>query len=92
MRSCLEIPYIWYLENNNFIKRKFGLNFTNVSSRFTQCQFVFRKALKNSKNDNIKTIHKDTQKGSNIQSDSYHSTRDAMKKSEEKLNPKSQTN
>ena len=84
MRSWLEIPLSGTLKITTLSKCNFGLNFTSVSSRFTQCQFTFRKALKTSKNNNIKKIHKDTQTGSNIQSDSYLSTRDAIKKIREK--------
>ena len=84
VRSWLEIPISGTLKITTLSKRNFGLNFTSVSSRFTQCQFTFRKALKTSKNNNSKKIHKDTQTGSNIQSDSYLSTRDAIKKIREK--------
>ena len=54
VRSWLEIPISGTLKITTLSKRNFGLNFTSVSSRFTQCQFTFRKALKTSKNNNIK--------------------------------------
>ena len=52
----------------------------NISTRFAQCQLTFRNALKNSSNKNINKLHQVTKKGTNIQADSYLSTRDAIKK------------
>ena len=80
MRSWLELPVNGTLKIATLSRSKYGLNFINVSTRFTQCQCTFRKALKNSSNDNIKKLHTETQKGVNIQTDSYLSTRDAIKK------------
>ena len=80
VRSWLELPVSGTLKIASLSKTKCGLNFINVSTRFTQCQCTFRKALKNSSNDNIKKLHTETQKGANIQTDSYISTRDAIKK------------
>ena len=69
-RSWLELPVSGTLKIAALSRGKFGLNFINVSTRFTQCQCTFRKALKNSKNNNIKSLHKETQKGTNVQTDS----------------------
>jgi len=80
MRSWLEIPVNGTLKITTLSKRKYGLNFINISTRFTQCQLTFRNALKNSSNKNIKKLHEVTKKGTNIQADSYLSTRDAIKK------------
>ena len=80
MRPWLELPVNGTLKIATLSRSKYGLNFINVSTRFTQCQCTFRKALKNSSNDNIKKLHTETQKGVNIQTDSYLSTRDAIKK------------
>ena len=80
MRSWLEIPVNGTLKIATLSKGKYGLNFTNVSTRFTQCQTTFRNALKNSSNKDIKKLHQVTMKGTNIQTDSYLSTRDAIKK------------
>ena len=80
VRSWLELPVSGTLKIAALSKKKYGLNFINVSTRFAQCKVTFRKALKNSGNDNIKKLHTETQKGANIQTDSYVSTRDAIKK------------
>ena len=61
-------------------KKKYGLNFINISTRFAQCQLTFWKALKQSCNNNIKKIHEVTKNGTTLQADSYLSTRDAIKK------------
>ena len=78
VRSWLEIPGT--LKIATLSKCKYGLNFINASTRFTQCQFTFRKTLKNSNNENIKKRYKVTRKGTKIQPDSYISTCDAIKK------------
>ena len=80
VRSWLELPVSGTLKIATLSKSRFGLNFINVSTRFAQCQSTFRKALKNSSNNDIKKLHRVTQKGPNIQTDSYLSTRDAIKK------------
>ena len=80
VRSWMEIPVNGTLKIATLSKSKYGLNFLNVSTRFTQCQVTFRNALKNSRNKNINKLHQVTNKGTNIVSDSYLSTRDAIKK------------
>ena len=80
VRSWLELPVSGTLKIATLSKSKYELNFINVSTRFAQCQCTFRKALKNSINNNIKKLHTETRKGSNIQTDSYLTTRDAIKK------------
>ena len=47
------------------------------STRHTQCQVTFRKALSNSKNGNIRCIHEST-KTTNVQYDRFLSTKDAI--------------
>ena len=54
MRSWLELPVSGTLKIATLSKSKYGLNFINISTRFTQCQVTFRNALKNSSNRNIK--------------------------------------
>ena len=80
MRSWLELPVSGTLKIASLSKKKYGLNFINVSTRFTQCQLTFRKALKHSSNNNIRKIHEVTRKGTTLQADSYLSTKDAIKK------------
>ena len=79
-RSWLEIPINGTLKITTLSKRKYGLNFINISTRFAQCQLTFRNALKSSSSKNINKLHQVTKKGANIQADSYLSTRDAIKK------------
>ena len=80
IRSWLELPVNGTLKIATLSKSKYGLNFIPISTRFTQCQLTFRKALKNSSNKNINELHQVTKKGNNIQVESYLSTRDAIKK------------
>ena len=80
MRSWLELPVSATLKIATLSRSKYGLNFINISTRFTQCQLTFRKALKNSANKNINKLHQVTRKGTNIRADSYLSTRDAIKR------------
>ena len=80
MRSWWEIPVNGTQKIITLSKSKYGLNFINISTRFTQCQATFRNALKNSSNKNNNKLHQVTKKGTNIQADSYLSTRDAVKK------------
>ena len=79
MRSWLELPVSGTLKIATLSRSKYGLNFINISTRFTQCQVTFRNALKNSSNRNINKLHHVTKNGTNIQVDSYISTRDAIK-------------
>ena len=79
VRSWLELPVNGTLKITTLSKSKYGLNFINISTRFTQCQLTFRNALKNSSNKNINKLHQITKK-SHIQTESYLSTRDAIKK------------
>ena len=80
VRSWLELPVSGTLKIAALSRGKYGLNFIDVSTRFSQCQCTFRKALENSTNVNIRKLHAVTQKGKNIQTDSYLSTKDAIKK------------
>ena len=80
VRSWLEQPVSGTLKIATLTRGKYGINFINVSTRFSQCQCTFRKALENSTNINIRKLHAETQKGKNIQTDSYLSTKDAIKK------------
>ena len=80
MRPWLEIPVNGTLKIITLSKSKYGLNFINISTRFTQCQATFTNALNNSSNKNINKLHQVIKKGTNIQADSYLLTRDAIKK------------
>ena len=79
IRSWLEIPISGTLDILVLTKRKFGLGIILPSSTFTQCQVTFRNSLKNSLNSNIRSMHKVTSTGTNIQYDKYISTKDALK-------------
>ena len=49
-----------------------------TSTKATQCRTTFRKCLNNSSNPDIRELHKETSKDTNIQYDTYKSTREAI--------------
>ena len=79
IRSWLEIPISGTLDIIQLTKSKFGLGIVLPSTRFTQCQVTFRKALQTSTNPNIRNLHKNTSKDTNVQYDQYISTKEAIK-------------
>ena len=50
-----------------------------ASVKFIQCQTVLRNALKTSPNDSINELWKSTNNHTNIQYDSYNSTKEVLK-------------
>ncbi len=79
IRKWLEEPISGTLSNVYLTSNKFGLNIIPTSVKFTQCQTVLRNALKTSPNDSIKELWKSTNNYTNIQYDSYHSTKEVLK-------------
>ena len=49
------------------------------STKLIQCQSVIRQRLKNSPNADIRAIYEDTSKGTNVQYDTFQSTRNVIK-------------
>ena len=60
-------------------KYNFGLNIIDISKQDTQCQTILRNKLKNSKCCDIRSVHNDWSKESNIQYDRHLSAKDALK-------------
>ena len=60
-------------------KDKFGLDIMMPSTKFTLCQTVLRNCLKNSPNEDVKEIYKESNKGTNVQFDRFNSTREELK-------------
>ena len=78
-RSWLEIPANGTLDILLQAKSKFGLNIIDISTKHTQCQIILRNKLKNSKCCDIRSVHNDTSKDTNIQYDRYLSAKEALK-------------
>ena len=79
LRSWLGIPISGTLNIITLTKRKFGLNVIMTSTKFTQCQVTFRQSLNHSVNADLRRIYNETKKDTNIQYDTYCSSRDAIK-------------
>ena len=79
IRKWLDIPVSGTLSNVFLPCSKFGLNICPPSVKFTQCQTVLRKALKTSKNADIKHLWKSTNNHTNIQYDIFKSTKEVIK-------------
>ena len=54
-------------------------NIIDISTKHTQCQIILRNKLKNSKCCDIRSVHNDTSKDTNIQYDRYLSAKEALK-------------
>ena len=79
IRKWLEVPISGKLSNVFLTRNKFGLNILPASVKFIQCQTVLRNALKTSPNDSINELWKSTNNHTNIQYDSYNSTKEVLK-------------
>ena len=79
LRKWLEIPISGTLANVFLPNNKFGLNICPPSVKFIQCQTVLRKALKSSNNSDIRYLWNSTNCHTNIQYDSFNTTKDVMK-------------
>ena len=75
----LEVPISGTLSNVFLTRNKFDLNILPASVKFIQCQTVLRNALKTSPNDSINELWKSTNNHTNIQYDSYNSTKEVLK-------------
>ena len=60
-------------------RTRFGLDLILPSTKLIQCQSVIRQRLKNSPNADIRAIYEDTSKGTNVQYDTFRSTRNVIK-------------
>ena len=80
VRLWLELPISGTLDIISLTKSKYGLGYVPISSRFTQCQVTFRKALSKSTNKDIQHLFESTSTGPNLQYDQYLSTKDAIMK------------
>ncbi|CAB4025973.1 Hypothetical predicted protein, partial [Paramuricea clavata] len=79
VRKWLEVPISGTLSNIFLTRNKFGLNIIPASVKFIQCQTVLRNALKTSPNDSINELWQSTNNHTNIQYDSYNSTKEVLK-------------
>lgn len=79
VRNWFEIPISGTLDIASLSIKKLGICLISVSSRFIQCQTTLRNCLKNSKNNDIRKIHKATTIGPKIKYVGLNSTRDVMK-------------
>ena len=79
-RKWLDIPVSGTVEILQLSKAQFGQEVIDTSTKHTLCQVTFRKCLKNSINDDIRYLHNTTSEKTNIQYDSFHTTKLALKK------------
>ncbi|CAB4017464.1 Hypothetical predicted protein [Paramuricea clavata] len=79
IRQWLEVPISGKLSNVFLTRNKFYLNILTASVKFIQCQTVLRNALKTSPNDSINELWESTNNRTNIQYDSYNSTKEVLK-------------
>jgi len=79
IRKWLDVPVCGTLSNIFLPCNKYGQNILPPSIKFTQCQSVTRKTLKNSPNDSIKQLWKTTSTHTNLQYDVYKSTKEVTK-------------
>ena len=80
IRKWLDVPVSGTLSNVFLNYNKFGLNIIPPSIKFTQCQSTLRNALKSSPNDSVNHLWKLTSNHTNIQYDTYNSTKEVIKK------------
>ena len=79
-RKWLDIPVCGTVEILQLSKAQFGQEIIDTSTKHTLCQVTFRKCLKNSINEDIRYLHNATSEKTNIQYDSFHTTKLALKK------------
>ena len=60
-------------------RTRFGLDLILPSTKLIQCRSVIRQRLKISPNADIRAIYEDTSKGTNVQYDTFQSTRNVIK-------------
>ena len=79
IRKALEVPVSGTLSTIFQANNKFGLGIYPLSVKFMQCQTVLCVALKSSPNKSINYLWKSTNNYSNIQYDSFKSTKKLLK-------------
>ena len=79
-RKWLDIPVNGTVEILQLSKAQFGQEVIDTNTKHTLCQVTFRKCLKNSINDDIRYLHNTTSEKTNIQYDSFYTTKLALKK------------
>ena len=78
IRQLLELPIIATFSTLVASKSKYGISLLLPSTKFAQCQVVFRSALKSSPNNDINALWSRTSSGYNIQYDQYRSTKHVL--------------
>ena len=78
VRSWLEIPIAGTLDIIQLSKRKFGISYAMVSTRFAQCQTVIRNNLRKSSNNDVVKMYYNTNCDSNWQYDQFKSTKEVI--------------
>ena len=79
IRKWLDVPISGTLSNVFLECNKFGLNVCPPSVKFVQCQTVIRTTMKTSRNHSIGDLWKSSSCHTNIQYDTYKSTKDVLK-------------
>ena len=82
-RKWLDIPVSGTVEILQLTKAQYGQEVIDTSTKHTLCQGTFRNYLKNSINDDIRYLHNIASEKSNIQYDSFHTTKPALRKIQE---------
>ena len=77
VRNWLEIPIAGTLDIQ-LSKRKFGICYLMVSTRFTQCQTLILNFLRKSSNNDVVRIYYDTNCDTNLQYDQFKSTKEVI--------------
>ena len=79
IRQWLELPVSATLSNIFLSRTKVGLNIQLPSTKFTQCQVVFRNALKSSTNQEVRDLWRCTSSSVNVQYDTYQKSKGVLK-------------
>ena len=78
VRSWLEIHIAGTLDIIHLSKRKFGICYVMVSTRFIQCQTVIRNNQRKSSNNDVVRIYYDTNCDTNLQYDQFKFTKEVI--------------
>ena len=78
VRSWPEIPIAGTLDIIQLSKRKFGICYVIISTRFTQCQTAIRNNLQKSPNNDVVKIYYDMNCDTNLQYDQFKSTEEVI--------------
>ena len=77
VRNWLEIPIAGTLDIQ-LSKRKFGICYLMLSTRFTQCQTLILNFLRKYSNNDVVRIYYDTNCDTNLQYDQFKSTKEVI--------------